>query len=143
VKSIRRKTRVPYTAAQMFDLVNDIEAYPTFLPWCEKATVQYSSADRVEATLHVGAGGLGKRFSTRNRLDRPRCIDIELLEGPFREFTGGWRFEDVAADSCDVALALDFEMSSLPLKLVFETLFEEVVRSQMNAFITRAGEIYD
>jgi ribosome-associated toxin RatA of RatAB toxin-antitoxin module len=142
VKSIRRKARVPYSAAQMFDLVNDVEAYPGFLPWCEKATVEHASAERLEATLHVGAGVVRKRFSTRNRLERPHRIDMELLEGPFRKFTGEWRFDDVAGNGCDVVLALDFEMSSLPLKFVLETVFEELARSQVEAFVTRAGEIY-
>lgn len=142
MKSIRRKARVPYSAAQMFDLVNDIEAYPAFLPWCESATVENASADRLEATLHVGAGAIRKRFSTRNRLDRPNRIEMELLEGPFRTLKGEWRFADVGGDGCDVALALDFEMSSLPLKLVFEAFFQELARSQIDAFVTRAGEIY-
>jgi len=126
----------------MFDLVNDVEAYPAFLPWCERADVKHASADRLEATLHVGAGAIRKRFSTRNRLDRPHRIEIKLLEGPFRKLTGEWRFTDVVGDGCDVALALDFEMSSLPLKLVFEAFFEELARSQLDAFITRAGEVY-
>ena len=126
----------------MFDLVNDVEAYPGFLPWCESATVEHASADRLEATLHVGVGPVRKRFSTRNRLDRPRRIEIELLQGPFRKLTGEWRFDDVAGDGCDVVLALDFEMSSLPLKLVFEAIFEELARSQIDAFVTRAGEVY-
>lgn len=126
----------------MFDLVNDVEAYPAFLPWCESATVEHASADRLEATLHVGAGVIRKRFSTRNRLDRPHRIEIKLLEGPFRKLTGEWRFTDVVGDGCDVALALDFEMSSSPLKLVFEAFFEELARSQLDAFITRAGEVY-
>ncbi len=126
----------------MFDLVNDVETYPDFLPWCERATVEHASADRVEATLHVGAGPLSKQFSTRNRLDRPRRIEIDLLAGPFRKLTGEWRFDDINGDGCDVALALDFEMSSLPLRLVFERIFEELVRSQVDAFVKRAGEVY-
>ena len=67
---------------------------------------------------------------------------MELLKGPFRKLTGEWRFDDVDGDGCDVVLALDFEMSSLPLKLVFEAIFEELTRSQIDAFVTRAGEVY-
>lgn len=133
---------MPYCATQMFDLVNDVEAYPAFLPWCEKATVEHASCDRIEATLHIGAGPVRKRFSTRNRLERPHRIEIELLNGPFRKLTGEWRFDDVAGDGSDVAVALDFEMSSLPLKLVFERIFEELARSQIDAFIKRADEVY-
>jgi len=142
VKSIRREARVPYSATQMFDLVNDVEAYPGFLPWCERATVEHSSADWLEATLHVGVGPVRKRFSTRNNLNRPHRIEMELLEGPFRQFSGNWKFDDVAGDGCDVVLTLDFEMSSLPLKLVFEAVFEELARSQIDAFVARAGDVY-
>jgi ribosome-associated toxin RatA of RatAB toxin-antitoxin module len=67
---------------------------------------------------------------------------MELLEGPFRKFTGEWRFDDVDGNGCDVVLALDFEMSSLPLKFVLETVFEDLARSQVDAFVTRAGEMY-
>ena len=126
----------------MFDLVNDVEAYPGFLPWCERATVEHSSVDRLDATLHVGVGPVRKQFSTRNSLNRPHRIEMELLEGPFRQFSGNWKFDDVVGDGCDVVLALDFEMSSLPLKLVFEAVFEELARSQLDAFVARAGQVY-
>ncbi len=126
----------------MFDLVNDVEAYPGFLPWCESVSIEHASADRLEATLHVGVGPIRKQFSTRNRLVRPHRIEMELLKGPFRRLTGEWQFDDISGDGCDVVLALDFEMSSLPLKLVFEAVFEELARSQIDAFVTRAGEVY-
>ncbi len=126
----------------MFDLVNDVRGYPDFLPWCQGATVQHSSDERLEATLDVGVGAVHKRFSTRNRLHRPARIDIELLEGPFRKLTGAWRFEDLAGNGCEITLALDFEVSSLPLKFLFEPVFEELARSQMDAFTERAGKIY-
>ena len=134
---------MPFSAEQMFDLVNDVEAYPAFLPWCRGVQVRHSSSDRLEATLRVGAGAVRQEFATRNRLERPHRIEIDLVEGPFRELTGEWRFDEIPGDGCDVALTLDFEMASLPLKLIFETVFEELVRSQMDAFIRRAGEIYD
>ena len=142
VKSIRRKARVPYSATQMFDLVNDVRAYPEFLPWCQAATVQLSRDDRLEATLDVGVGVVHKQFSTRNRLNRPRSIEIELLQGPFRKLTGAWRFDDLSEDGCEVALALDFDVSSMPLKFLFEPFFEELARSQMDAFIKRAEIVY-
>jgi len=126
----------------MFDLVNDVEAYPEFLPWCQAATIDHSSTAKLEATLTVGLGGVSKRFSTRNRLERPQRIDIELVRGPFRRLEGHWQFEEIPGQGCDIAVALDFDVASMPLKVVFERLFEEVVRSQMNAFITRAQAIY-
>ena len=142
MKSVRRKARVPYSAEQMFDLVNDVAAYPTFLPWCRSVTVHHASDSAVEATLDVGIGALHKRFSTRNTLVRPQRIDLSLVDGPFRQLAGSWQFDDVPSGGCDVSLALDFEVASRPLKLVFEKGFEEIASSQMDAFLRRAKAVY-
>ena len=131
-----------YSAEQMFDLVTDVRAYPEFLPWCERATVTFENDTRQEATLEVGVRGITHKFSTRNLLERPRRIGIDLLSGPFRRLAGEWRFDPVEAGGCEVALSLDFEASSVPLKFLFEMLFEELIRSQMAAFVERAGEVY-
>jgi ribosome-associated toxin RatA of RatAB toxin-antitoxin module len=127
----------------MFDLVNDVAAYPLFLPWCRSVTVHRANDAELEATLDVGFGALHKRFSTRNTLSRPSRIELELVEGPFRTFAGRWQFDDTEAGGCDVSLALDFEVASRPFKLVFERGFEELAASQMDAFLKRAKEIYD
>jgi ribosome-associated toxin RatA of RatAB toxin-antitoxin module len=140
--AIRRSARVPYTAAQMFDLVNDIEAYPQFLHWCRGARVAVSAADTVEATVDIGIGGMHKSFMTRNTLERPRRIGITLLSGPFRRLDGAWTFADVPGGGTDVELALDYEVNYSPLAFVFAAVFEEVARSQLNAFVRRAGAVY-
>ena len=126
----------------MFDLVNDVRAYPEFLPWCERASVTYVNDTRAEATLEIGVRGMTHKFATRNQLDRPRRIELELLSGPFRRLSGEWRFEAVEDDGCEVSLELDFEASSIPLKFLFEMLFEELIRSQMAAFVERADIVY-
>ena len=126
----------------MFDLVNDIESYPQFLHWCQGSHVDRSSDTEVVATLEVGLGGVHKRFTTRNRLDRPRQMDIELVDGPFRRLHGTWKFEDQVEAGCTVILELDFEVAHTPLDLMFGMLFEEIVRSQVAAFIQRAGTVY-
>ena len=133
---------MPYTAEQMFDLVNDVAAYPTFLPWCRSVTVHHANDTEVEATLDIGVGVVHKRFSTRNTLARPGRIDLALVDGPFRRFSGHWEFSDTESGGCDVSLALDFEVASRPLKLVFERGFEEIARSQMDAFLRRAKVVY-
>ena len=126
----------------MFDLVNDVAAYPQFLPWCERATVTFANPHRLEATLEVGVRGITHKFSTRNTLERPQRIGIELLQGPFRKLSGAWHFEPIDGDGCEVALELDFEAASIPLRFLFEMLFEELIRSQMTAFVERAEAIY-
>ena len=142
MRSVRRNARVKYSAMQMFDLVDDIESYPQFLPWCQRADVRRRTEAAVEATLDVGLGGVHKQFSTRNRLVRPKLIEIKLVEGPFRSLDGAWRFEDKEEGGSEVSLKLDFDLSMSPLNMIFAALFEEVVRSQVTAFTSRADALY-
>jgi len=126
----------------MFALVDDIACYPEFLPWCQCATVQHRTKELVEATLTVGLGSVHKRFSTRNRLNHPYRIEIQLLKGPFRSLEGAWSFDEQDDGGSEVGLTLDFEVAHSPLNIAFAVLFEEVVRSEVAAFIVRAEAIY-
>ena len=126
----------------MFDLVNDIESYPEFLHWCQGSRIEHSNDQEVIATLDVGLGGVHKRFTTRNALDRPRRMDIELVDGPFRSLRGTWLFEDRSDAGCIVDLELDFEVAHTPLDMMFGMLFEEIVRTQIAAFVRRAETVY-
>lgn len=141
--TVHRSARVPYTAQQMYELVNDVESYPEFLHWCRGARIVRRDARLVEAELDIGVRGIHKSFTTRNRLDPPRRIDIELVSGPFRKLEGAWQFEDrAAAAESEVALDLEFRVASTPLAFVFSRAFEEMARQQMNAFVKRARRIY-
>jgi ribosome-associated toxin RatA of RatAB toxin-antitoxin module len=142
MRTVRRSAQVPFSAEQMFDLVDDIASYPEFLPWCQSATVQRRTEDLAEATLEVGVAGVQKQFSTRNSLDRPRRIEIQLLKGPFKSLEGAWTFDDHDEGGSEVGLALNFEVAVSPLQMVFGVLFEEIVRSQVTAFIDRAKAKY-
>jgi ribosome-associated toxin RatA of RatAB toxin-antitoxin module len=142
MRTVRRSAQVPFSAEQMFDLVDDISSYPEFLPWCQSATVQRRTENLAEATLEVGVAGVQKQFSTRNRLDRPHRIEIQLLKGPFKSLEGAWTFDDHDESGSKVGLALNFEVAASPLQMVFGVLFEEIVRSQVTAFIDRAKAKY-
>lgn len=126
----------------MFDLVNDVEAYPEFLHWCRAARVETASADVMDAVVEIGLGGIHKSFKTRNMLDRPNRIDIALVSGPFHHLDGSWVFRDLPDGGCEVELSVDYEVSHGPLGMIFSAVFEEVARSQMNAFIRRADRVY-
>ncbi|HZD19979.1 MAG TPA: type II toxin-antitoxin system RatA family toxin, partial [Burkholderiales bacterium] len=91
MKSIARSAIVEHAAAEMYALVDDIEAYPRFLPWCVEAHVQPSGA-RKRATLTVGLSGIRQTFTTENENQPDRAIDMRLVEGPFRQFSAAWRF---------------------------------------------------
>ncbi len=131
----------------MFDLVNDVAQYPSFLNWCSGARVEASSPDEMTASIDVGLAGLSQTFRTRNELTPPAGgqsgrIVMNLLAGPFRRLEGGWTFDPSADGGCDVSLALDYELSSTPLRFVLSSVFEEITRSQVDAFVRRADEVY-
>jgi ribosome-associated toxin RatA of RatAB toxin-antitoxin module len=142
VRHVNRSARVPHTALQMFDLVNDVEAYPEFLHWCQEARIERTEGATIEAVLEIGMGGIHKSFRTRNTLSKPEQIEIELVSGPFRRLDGIWRFTDLEEGGSEVTLALEFEIVPSPFGMIFATVFEELARSQMNAFIERAAHIY-
>jgi ribosome-associated toxin RatA of RatAB toxin-antitoxin module len=140
--TVKRSARVPYTTEQMFDLVNDIEQYPKFLHWCRGARIDLEQGNTVEATLDIGVLGFHQSFRTRNTLQRPERIGIDLVSGPFRRLRGEWRFISAPGGGADVSLTLTFEVTLSPFGIVFAKVFEELAASQMTAFVGRAKKIY-
>ena len=140
--TVQRSARVAYTAAQMFDLVNDIESYPQFLHWCTGARVDLRQGNMIEATLDIGVVGFQRSFRTRNTLTQPEHIQIELVSGPFRRLRGEWRFKNLEAGGSEVALSLAFEVTVSPFGALFSKVFEELAGAQMTAFVDRARKLY-
>jgi len=140
--TVQRHAHVPYSAEQMFDLVNDIESYPKFLHWCRNARVDARQGSTVEATLEIGAFGFQQSFRTRNTLRQPEQIGIELVSGPFRRLRGEWKFVPAPSSGTDVSLSLRFEVTLSPFGALFSKVFEELAGAQMGAFIDRAGKVY-
>ena len=140
--TVQRSEHVAYEPDQMFDLVNDIASYPEFLHWCQSSHVEKETEMEIVAMLDVGLGGLRKRFTTCNSLKRPHQIDIDLIDGPFKSLSGGWRFLKQNETGCVVKIELAFYVSRTPLDKMFGLLFEEIVRSQVEAFIKRANQLY-
>ncbi|HET7607219.1 MAG TPA: type II toxin-antitoxin system RatA family toxin [Gammaproteobacteria bacterium] len=140
--TVKRSARVPYTTEQMFDLVNDIEQYPKFLHWCRGARIDLKQGNTVEATLDIGVLGFHQSFRTRNTLERPKRIGIDLVSGPFRRLRGEWRFVAAPDRGSDISLTLTFEVTLSPFGLVFTRVFEDIAGSQMKAFVDRANQLY-
>ena len=99
VTRIAKTALLPYAAEQLFDLVNDIAAYPQYMDGCVAATVLLSTPEIVEARLELSRAGITQAFATRNRLQRPQSIDMELLEGPFTALSGRWQFLALAPEA--------------------------------------------
>ena len=140
--TVQRSAHVPYSAQQMFDLVNDIEKYPEFLHWCTGARIDVRQGSTLEATLDIGVLGFQRSFRTRNTLRSPERIQLELVSGPFRRLRGEWRFRDQPGGGSSVELSLAFEVTLSPFGVVFARIFEELAGAQMQAFADRAATLY-
>lgn len=138
---VYRQAKVPYSAQQMYDLVNDINAYPQFLPWCKSAHICEQTAEHIIATLVLAKGGIHKAFTTCNRLTPAERIDIELVDGPFKHLTGHWRFQDQPDGGCFVSVDMEFEFSSRILGLLLEPIFNEITQTLVTAFTKRAETV--
>ena len=141
MKRIARSAIVEHSAGEMFALVDDIESYPRFLPWCRAAKVEERTAERVEATLSVGMRGLNQTFSTRNELRPPEGMDMRLVKGPFRHFAAAWRFKPLSAQACAVEFSLEYEMAG-PLARILGPLFDHIADTMVDAFTRRAHEVH-
>src|SRR5688572_16491757 len=107
---IQRSALLPYSAERLFDLVNDVAAYPDFLEGCTGAIILESSEQSITARLHLKKAGISQSFATRNQLQRPEKITLQLVEGPFEQLQGEWRFATLAEDACKVSLDLSFHL---------------------------------
>jgi len=142
MRKVRRSAIVPHSAEQMFALVDNIESYPEFLPWCNDATEHSRSEEVVEATIELHKGAISKRFTTCNTLHRPEAIDLSLVGGPFRHLEGGWQFQELSDTGCKVSLNLDFEFDNRLVDMMLGPFFEEICNSLVDAFMQRAKEVY-
>ncbi len=139
---VERSALVTYSAAQMFALVNDVERYPEFLPWCVGAQIHDLSATERTATLRVARGILQAQFTTLNRLTPGVCIQMGLTDGPFRDLSGEWRFEDIAAAGSRVQFRVAFEFKNRLTAAAFNSVFESLCGTIVDAFATRARKVY-
>lgn len=140
--TINRSALVPYSPAEMFALVDDIDAYPEFLPGCRRTQVLSRSADEVRATIELSKGGVEKAFTTCNRIQRNKMIEVRLVEGPFKRLNGFWRFDPLGEQACKVSLDLEFEFASRVLGMVVGPVFHQIANSLVDSFLKRAVEVY-
>lgn len=139
---IRRSADVPYSREQMFDLVNDVDAYSEFLPHCRSSHARVRGENEVEGTIEMAKGALHKSFTTRNQLQRPERIDIRLADGPFRRLHGTWSFTELDNGNTRIALELEFEFASRLVAFAIGPVFNQLANSLVGAFVRRAREVY-
>jgi len=139
---VSRSALLDYSDAHMFNLVNDIAAYPKFLPWCSGARIIQQAEAEIVASIDISHSGLHKSFTTRNTLAPHKSIELQLLDGPFKSLQGLWRFQALDADSCKVLLDLEYEFSSKLLGLVVGPVFSQIANTLVDAFVDRASIVY-
>lgn len=139
---IRKSALVPYSAESMFDLVEQVENYPHFLPWCGGARILSQTENTMSATITINYRGLKQTFSTDNIHVRPTSIQLKLRDGPFRQLEGGWTFKPLAADACRIDLKLDYDVGSGLLGKVLGPVFGHIGATLVDAFVKEAEKRY-
>jgi ribosome-associated toxin RatA of RatAB toxin-antitoxin module len=135
----------------MYALVTAIEDYPQFLPWCDRAEVLEQHDDGVTARLHLAFAGVRQAFTTRNTHVDGREVHMRLVDGPFSQLEGTWRFmplqtpgsaAESTATACKVEFSLQYAFSSRPLALVISPVFDRIANTFVDAFVKRAEQVY-
>jgi ribosome-associated toxin RatA of RatAB toxin-antitoxin module len=142
MKRITRSAIVCHSAAELYALVEDIEAYPRFVPWCAEARVLERDAFRTKATITAGMGPVRQSFTTRNDNRPGEAIDMRLVEGPFKAFVAAWRFTPLEAHACRVDFSLEYEFASRVTARLLEPLFDRIADTTVDAFARRADKVY-
>lgn len=125
----------------IYALINDIEAYPEFVPWCTRAVIESRSEREIVATLGVRRGPLHTEFTTRNTLEPGRRITMEHLRGPFRMLHGVWTLAPIGEAGTRIELMLRFAFANRLTAAVFEPMFEHTASSLVDAFVARARAV--
>ncbi|MAQ71440.1 MAG: ubiquinone-binding protein [Alphaproteobacteria bacterium] len=137
------KRHVPYSQAQMFDLVASVDTYKDFAPWCVASRIKkWDGPDVFYADLVIGYKMFRERFSSKVVLERPDCIYIEYQKGPLKHLQNRWKFEDMGDNTCVIHFSVEFEFQNVFLQKLATGFFNEVVKRMVSSFENRAAELY-
>lgn len=140
--SISRSALVMYSVDQMFQLINDVLAYPLFLPDCSNSKIITEDDHSVTAALLVSKAGIKKWFTTKNTLISNEQVQLELVDGPFNKLHGRWLLTPLSEEACKVSLELEYEFSNKMFDLAFGRVFNHLTNNMVQAFTQRAKDVY-
>ena len=140
---IERSALMPYSARVMYDIVNDVEHYPVFLPWCGATRIEQSDEYSMIAAILMQAAGLNHWFKTGNSMVPGERIDISLLEGPFSKLDGSWRFTPINSDGCKIELVLNFEIKHNLASAIIAPAFSRIANTLVESFCNRARDLHE
>ena len=139
---IARSALVMHSAMDMYRLVEGVPSYPQFLSWCTAARIHEQNNEMQKATLTVVVAGVRQSFTTLNTLLSGESVEMKLLEGPFKNLQGEWRFIQLGTDGCKISLELDFEMTNGVMSSVFGKGFGKIADRLVDDFCKRAEQVY-
>jgi ribosome-associated toxin RatA of RatAB toxin-antitoxin module len=149
MKHVKKSVLLWYTPAEMYRLVTDVPAYPSFLPWCDRTEVVTQHDDGVTARIHLSYAGVRHAFTTRNVHVPDRSLLMKLVDGPFSMLEGSWQFlplskpgGDGEATACKIEFDLRYAFSSRPLEAVLSPVFDRVANTFVDSFVTRAEQVH-
>jgi ribosome-associated toxin RatA of RatAB toxin-antitoxin module len=140
--SVSRQALVTYGAAEMYELVDGVEAYPRFLPWCSAVEVAIRDAARTVATIHVDFRGVRQAFTTENEHRQGERISMRLVRGPFRHLEGEWRFTQLGEAGCRIDFELAYQIASPVLERIAGPVFNHIANTFVDAFVRRADALH-
>ncbi|MXP25165.1 type II toxin-antitoxin system RatA family toxin [Altererythrobacter indicus] len=138
---IQETRRLPYSAAQMFDLVADVDNYPEFLPWVVATRIRSDDGREMVADMLVGFKALREKFTSRVHKERPHQLRVQYVDGPLRDLDNLWVFRDIEG-GCEIDFKVDFAFKSRMFEALAGQYFDRAFRKMVNAFETRADELY-
>jgi ribosome-associated toxin RatA of RatAB toxin-antitoxin module len=141
MKSVRKTVLVPHSVQRMFALVDQVDDYPLFLPWCGGATTHERTPDSVVAEIQIAYHGIRQSFVTRNDNRAPERIDMHFVRGPFRTLAGHWRFIPLGDLGCRIEFSLDYEFANSVLERLVGPIFDTIADGFVDAFVRRADAI--
>lgn len=143
VKTVEKSVFVLHSAEHMFDLVNTVEDYPQFLPWCSRTEIIGREEGMLEAVVHMDYMHVRQSFATRNHNTRPTEMRMDLLKGPFKSLCGIWRFTPIDDLGCKIEFSLQYEFASSVLSTLIGPVFNRIATTLVDAFIREADRRYD
>ncbi|MGI9135160.1 MAG: type II toxin-antitoxin system RatA family toxin [Rhodoferax sp.] len=145
MKTVHKSVLLWYSPHEMYALVTDVNRYSEFLPWCDHARVVQDHADGMTAEMGISFSGVRQVFSTRNVHTPDRCVDMQLLSGPFSRLDGQWKFHPLGDDSqraCKVELTLNYGFDNSALSALVGPVFDKIAATLVEAFVKRAQQVY-
>lgn len=139
---VEKSVLIEHGARQMFDLVDRVEDYPVFLPWCSKTQVEFRDERKTVATLYIDYFMVRSHFTTENYKEYPLRMDIRLVDGPFRRLEGTWLFKPLAESACKIEFRLAYEFSGKLFEKMIGPVFGKISDTLVEGFIRRADKVY-